>query len=155
MPILEWNEDMSVGLAELDDDHKQLIRVINQLGADYDDQARQSAVRQSLFALLRYAEFHFAREEGVMTACNYPGIEEHKKEHRDFVSKIRDLNRRFDADPEKSAEIVNADLLRFLQDWLSHHILVEDMAYRPYAEDSPEARKAAKSFKATQIWWTG
>lgn len=155
MALLQWSEKMSVGIPELDADHKELIRVINQLAADANDADRLGAVRQSLFALLRYAEYHFAREEKVMTACRFHGIDEHKHEHRDFLSRIRDLNRRFDRDPEGSAQVVNEALLRFLQDWLNHHILIEDMAYRTDAEASPEARQAAKSFKAIEIWWSG
>ncbi len=155
MALMHWSEKMSVGVPELDADHKELIRVINQLSTDADDDSRRGAVRQSLFALLRYAEFHFAREEKVMAACSFPGIEEHKEEHRDFVARIRDLNQRFDEDPEGSAAIVNEDLLRFLQDWLNHHILIEDKAYCAAVKASPEARKAAKSFKAIEIWWSG
>ena len=91
MAVMQWTEKMSVGVPELDGDHRQLIRVINQLGASYDDESRRNSVRQSLFALRRYAEFHFAREEKVMTVCGYPGIEEHRVEHRDFVTRIQDL----------------------------------------------------------------
>lgn len=155
MTVMEWTPKMSVGLAELDDDHKQLIRIINQLGADYPDEDRLAALRQSLVALRRYAEFHFAREEKVMTACAYPDIEEHRGEHRDFVQRILELTRRFDEDPARSAEIVNQDLLNFLQDWLTHHILIEDKAYKPHIEKHPAARDAARAFKATDIWWSG
>ncbi len=63
------------------------------------------------------------------------------------------MHRRFDEGPEEAAAIVNEALLTFLQDWLKHHILIEDMAYRPHAERSPAARDAAKSFKATEVWW--
>ena len=154
MGLMQWDEKMSVGVIELDADHKELIKVINQLGTIAEDQARQSAIRQSLFALLRYAEYHFAREEKVMAACQYPEIGEHKLEHRDFVERINHLHRRFDEDPEEAAAIVNEALLSFLRDWLKHHILVEDMAYRPHAEHNPAAREAAKSFTATEVWWS-
>ena len=50
--------------------------------------------------------------------------------------------------------MVNQALLTFLQDWLKHHILIEDMAYRPHVERNPEARKAIQSFKATEVWWS-
>ncbi len=146
---------MSVGLAELDDDHKQLIRFINQLGADYLEKDRRAAIRQSLVALRRYAEFHFAREENVMMACAYPHLEEHQGEHRDFVQRIQELTRQFDADPEDMAMIVNKDLLEFLRDWLNHHILIEDMAYRPTIENNPAAKDDAKGFQSTQVWWSG
>jgi hemerythrin len=154
MALMRWSEKMSVGVPELDADHKELIKVINQLGADAEDEARRNAVRQSLFALLRYAEYHFAREEKVMAACRYPGVREHKLEHRDFVDRINRLHRRFDDNPEEAATVVNEALLNFLQDWLNHHILIEDMAYRPHAEYNPAARNAAKSFKATEVWWS-
>lgn len=155
MALMQWSEKMSVGVPELDADHKELIRIINQLSADADDSNRRSALRQSLFALLRYTEFHFAREESVMAACSFPGIEEHKRAHRAFVDRIRALNHKFDNDPEGTTEVVSEDLLRFLQDWLVHHILIEDKAYRTAAEANPEARKAAKSFKAIELWWSG
>lgn len=155
MSIMEWNRKMSVGLDELDNDHKELIRIINQLGADYQDEERRVAVRQSLIALRRYAEYHFAREENVMMACGYPELEEHQGEHRNFVQRIQELTRRFDADPEAMAEVVNEDLLSFLRAWLGHHIMIEDKAYGPHIKDNPAAKRAAQSFKATQIWWSG
>ncbi len=155
MALLEWSEKMSVGLPELDADHKELIRVINRLAADALAADQRNAVRQSLFALLRYAEFHFAREEMVMAACRHPGTEHHKSEHADFVARIRELNRRFDEDPDKSADVVNEALLQYLQDWWNHHILIADKAYKTAAEASREARQAAKSFKAIEIWWSG
>ncbi len=89
-----------------------------------------------------------------MAACQNPEIREHKAQHRDFVERINHLHRRFDEGPEEAAAIVNEALLSFLQDWLKHHILVEDMAYRPHVEHNPAAREAAKSFKATEVWWS-
>ena len=155
MSVMTWNRKMSVGLDELDTDHKELIRIINQLGAGSKDAERRAAVRQSLVALQRYAEYHFAREESVMRACGYPELEEHQGQHRDFIQRIQSLTRRFDADPAAMAEVVNEDLLSFLQGWLSHHIMIEDKAYGPHIEDNPKAKKAAKSFQASQIWWSG
>lgn len=154
MAVMQWTEKMSVGVPELDADHKELIKVINQLAASSGDPTRANVIRQSLFALLRYAEYHFAREEKVLAACNYPELAEHKLEHRDFVARINEIHRRFDETPDDTAAVVNEELLGFLRDWLNHHILIEDMAYRPHAERSPAAREAARSFKATEVWWS-
>ena len=152
---MEWTPEMRVGLAVLDDDHKQLIRIINQLGADSLNGDRRAAIRQSLVALRRYAEFHFAREEKVLMACAYGHLEEHQGEHRDFVQRIQELTRQFDADPEDMAAIVNEDLLNFLRDWLTQHIMIEDKAYGPTIENNPAAKEAAKSFQGSQVWWSG
>lgn len=154
MAVMQWTEKMSVGVPELDADHKELVRVINQLGESSEDADRGGAVRQCLFALLRYAEYHFAREEKVLAACHYPEAREHKLEHRDFVARVNQMHRRYDESPEEAATVVNSELLAFLRDWLNHHILIEDMAYRAHAERNPAAREAARSFKATEVWWS-
>ncbi|MDH3596538.1 MAG: bacteriohemerythrin [Rhodospirillales bacterium] len=154
MPLMQWTEAMSVGLEELDDDHKVLIKVINDLAANAGDAARRDVVRQCLLSLRRYAEFHFAREEKVMSACKYPGLDSQKNEHRDFVKRIQEVTSRFDEDTTGSVEVVNEALLNFLKEWLNHHILIEDMAYRPHVERSAEAKQAAKAFKASEVWWS-
>jgi len=146
---------MRVGLVELDDDHKQLIRIINQLGKDHGSQDRRAAIRQSLVALRRYAEFHFAREEQVLLACAYVHLEEHQGEHRDFVQRIQELTRQFDANPDDMAIIVNEELMHFLRDWLTQHIMIEDKAYGSAIENNPAAKAVAKSFQGTQVWWSG
>ena len=154
MTVMRWTEKMSVGVPELDADHKELIKVINQLEENSGAAARGTAIRQCLFALLRYAEYHFAREEKVLAACHYPGVRKQKLEHRDFVARMNQMHHRFDDNPDDAAAVVNDELLGFLRDWLNHHILIEDMAYRAHAERSPAAREAARSFKATEVWWS-
>lgn len=153
MNYMVWTEAMSVGVPELDDDHKSLIRIINQLGDNLGDETRQGVLRQCLFALMRYAESHFGREEQVMAACGFPGLDVHKGEHRDFIAKIKGITQRFEGDPEALAALVGDELLDFLKSWLQHHILIEDMAYRPFAEqDLAESRRVAQSFRGSEIW---
>jgi hemerythrin len=67
---------------------------------------------------------------------------------------MQDLVRRFDEEVLPAAEIVNDELHEYLKDWWSHHILIEDMAYRSYAEPNSVARAAAQAFRASEIWWT-
>ena len=149
MAFMEWTAEMSVGLSELDDDHKMLVRVINQLA---NNAGQAGALRQCIFALMRYAEFHFAREEHVLQACGFQELAEHKVEHADFTAQIQALAKRFEEDPEAAAPEINEKLLDYLKNWLTHHILIVDMAYRPLVEDKPEARSAAQAFKAAELW---
>lgn len=144
---------MSVGVPELDEDHRVLIRIINQLAESKDNEDHVAILRQCLYSLLRYAEFHFAREEKVMAACGFPGFTHHKEEHRAFTAHMQGLAETLDDDELPAAEIVNQDLLYYLKDWLNHHILIEDMSYRRMAESSASAREAAKTFRASEIWW--
>ncbi len=149
MASMEWTPEMSVGLAELDDDHKMLVRVINQLA---NNAGQAGALRQCIFALMRYAEFHFAREEHVLQTCGFQELPEHKVEHEDFTAQIQALAKRFEEDPEAAAPEINEQLLDYLKNWLTHHILIVDMAYRPLVEDKAEARSAAQAFKAAELW---
>lgn len=153
MPAMTWTPEMSVGVPELDEDHKGLIRIINQLGEAAGDGTRQAAVRQCLMGLMRYAETHFAREEQVMAACGFPKLEPHRGKHQDFITRIQEATTRFDQDPDKMAQPIAEEMLDYLTKWLTRHIMVEDMSYRPFAEQKlPEARKAAQSFRASEVW---
>lgn len=155
MSLMTWTPAMSVGLPELDEDHRVLIRIINQLAESKRNEDHDEILRQSLYSLLRYAEFHFAREEKVLAACEFPGMTHHKGEHRAFTEHMRKLAEALDDGELPAAEIVSQELLNYLKDWLNHHILIEDKAYRKLAESNPSAREAAKTFRASEIWWTG
>lgn len=155
MTLMTWTTAMSVGLPELDEDHRVLIRIINQLAESEKNEDHVSVLRQSIYSLLRYAEFHFAREEKVLSNCEFPGMTHHKGEHRAFTDHMRELAAALDGDELPAAEVVNQDLLTYLKDWLNHHILIEDMSYRKLVEANPAARQAAKTFRASEIWWTG
>ncbi len=152
MSLMKWTSAMSVGVPELDEDHRVLIRIINQLADAERDENHASILRQSLYSLLRYAEFHFAREEKVLAVCEFPGMTHHKGEHRAFTEHMRKLAADLDDDELPTGEIVNQELLTYLKDWLNHHILIEDMSYRKLVESNPAAHEAAKKFRASEIW---
>ena len=80
MAFMQWTSQMSVGLDQLDEDHRHLIKIINDLADASGAAGEIDALRQSLQSLLRYAEFHFAREEGVMRACGYHTLQVHQDE---------------------------------------------------------------------------
>lgn len=144
MAYMQWTEAMSVGLPELDDDHRILIAVINRLAADTGEGAAADVVGRSLVTLTRYAEYHFEREQRVMEACGFPELDSHIEEHREFVGWVREAERRYDTTPADTAAELHGEVLAFLKNWLNHHILLQDMAYRAYLQDAmADARRAA------------
>jgi hemerythrin-like metal-binding protein len=131
MAPLTWTAAMSVGVAPLDTDHKCLIRIINLL--EEADQSEAAAVIETVLeTLILYARFHFQREEKVMEACEFPGLVFHRSEHEGFARFARSLRERFRgaATPGMARE-----LHEYLTQWLRHHVLIQDMAYRPYVMD--------------------
>jgi len=139
MPFLKWTESMSVGLPILDSDHRALFRIVNQLHDHAESGAKDEVLGAIFDSLIAYIEFHFAREEKVMKACGFPGLPAHNDEHADFTRYIYEMRARYAGvhDPALTQE-----LLEFLKGWLNTHILIQDMAYKPYITAQTEIDEA-------------
>jgi hemerythrin-like metal-binding protein/PAS domain S-box-containing protein/putative nucleotidyltransferase with HDIG domain len=132
MEPVEWTEKFSVGVRELDQQHQQLIKMLNRLIATQGTITTHSeTISDILLAMTRYAQTHFKTEERLMEAYGYPGLEEQKMQHRDFRKKTVGFSTATTLDMDQIPE----DLLKFLSDWLVHHILEDDMAYRSFFKD--------------------
>lgn len=133
---------MSVGVPALDSDHRCLIRVVNLLRGVRDDDEAATMIATVLDTILLYARFHFAREERVMELFRFPQAAHHQGEHQVFADDIEGVRERY-LGPATTA---SADaLFDELADWLRHHILIQDMAYRPYILDVDLAEQTARS----------
>jgi hemerythrin len=88
-----------------------------------------------------------------MRACGYSTLSEHQDEHRAFTGQIADVARSFEKGGSDAGNVVNEELLNYLKDWLTHHILVVDMGYRPLVEGNAKAQAAARGFKGSQLWY--
>jgi hemerythrin len=128
--IVEWNDAYSVGIKTIDDQHKQLIFLTNELYKGClggEDEARRyfdATVRK----VVDYAKYHFTSEEKLMARVRYPGLEDHKKEHENFVLRLADDIRNF-RDGHKFTPIL---FVRYLKDWVLSHIAVMDKNYAKY-----------------------
>ena len=130
-----WTEEMSVGVPALDCDHRSLVRIINTL-QDVDEQNAELAVNRALESLIAYCRYHFAREEQVMRGCGFPALDFHRGEHEGFTRFVSGLRQRYAHRPE-SAMI--EELRDHLTRWLRHHILIQDMAFKPYVLAASDA----------------
>ena len=143
MPYYQWCDSMSVGVGLLDSDHQALINLINRLH-EYVEREEDQAVLDEVFdKLVAYIDYHFAREEKVMEACEYPSVDGHREEHLRFTQEVRYNRDRYVKGGDAK---IGQDLLDFLKNWLTHHILIQDMDYKPFAEGDPRATAAAQQF---------
>lgn len=138
---IAWRDAMSTGVTGLDNDHKNLIAMINGV-----EQALSgfipSTIGKLFDDLMAYVEAHFAREEKVMSALNFPEIEAHHKLHQDLAAKAHLLESKFKAattDDERRK--VGTVLNSFLQEWLVNHILKEDLKLKSLVPARPEPQK--------------
>jgi len=139
---IEWTDRLSVGVPLLDADHRLFIELINALEGNAKYPGRQFEIADTLAALDQYAKHHFKREEEVMRACEYPHIERHIEKHKQFIDYLNTI--RSNVNKNKDDKI-GKDITEFMKEWLVHHILVEDMEYRPYVENNARASAAAQA----------
>ena len=129
MEPVKWSKEFSVGVEELDQQHQQLIKMLNRLLSPREIvDTHSETISEILLAMTRYAQKHFKTEENLMEAYVYPGLEEQKQEHRAYRIKTVD----FSTATMLGIYTVPEILLTYLFDWWTHHILDEDMKYKPF-----------------------
>lgn len=117
-----WTDDCSVGIDRIDEHHKYLFRLVDELlrAMERDDGRRE--VFRAVAALESYAHFHFAAEEQMMRAWGYPELDEHIAMHDLYRAWIR----RFKADLRDNPLAVGVDAAQFVREWLVEHIKKSD-----------------------------
>lgn len=127
MPILNWNEELAVGIPEIDEQHKHLIALINQLHDAMSEGRGKQVLSDVLDELIAYTKTHFSHEEKLMAQANYRGLASHKREHDFLTRRVIEFQKRFVA-----GEIgIAVELSNFLKDWILHHVRGMDKAYAP------------------------
>ncbi|MFZ1935469.1 MAG: bacteriohemerythrin [Thermoguttaceae bacterium] len=122
---VEWKPFYSVGDTVIDEQHKRLLNMVDDLylaSQMNHDAARVQAVVERLVG---YTMSHFEHEEQVMWACGYPDFEAHKSLH----DEMRRRSLEFQANP---ATLTEKDLLQFVKSWWVRHIQNQDRKYAPY-----------------------
>jgi hemerythrin-like metal-binding protein len=125
---LEWNESFSVGIKRIDEEHRQIIRFINELYDAIHTKKDAAVTANILGGLIEYTMTHFTNEEALMREHGYPAFEKHRDQHDDLFVKVNEYKKRFEADHHGLA----GELLEFLKDWLVRHILHTDKAYTDF-----------------------
>ncbi len=128
MPIMSWKEAYSVGIAEIDQQHKRLIDLINSLHDAMSKGQAKAVLGKILGDLASYCANHFATEEKLFDTHGYPEGPDHKEKHRKMTSKVLALQQQF----EQGKATITLDVMEFLQQWLDKHILGTDKKYGPF-----------------------
>jgi hemerythrin-like metal-binding protein len=124
MAFFQWKDNMSVGNPMIDRDHKMLIQYLNEMHAAMMAGKGKDLVGAILSKLVQYTKDHFGREEIVWRAGHYADLENHQKEHRDLLQTVGDFKAKY----EKGMLTLSVDVMNFLRDWLTNHILKSDKA---------------------------
>lgn len=122
MELIQWDNSLSIHVQFIDDQHKRLISMINELGYVLTEGKVTRALPVILQGLLDYTVYHFDTEEEYFEEYGYEHAEEHLKEHRGFIDNMHELIDELNT----GNQIDPRELLAYLQKWLVNHIQVSD-----------------------------
>lgn len=123
MKDIAWSKILSVGVAEIDDDHKRLITIFNELNRAVASGGSAEYCAATLDELLKCTAWHFSHEERLMLKHGYPGRGPHKAAHEELIEAARTLQGRLSA---ADAVMAEAEIV-YLERWLIEHILAVDL----------------------------
>ncbi len=125
----EWDGSMATGLESVDDQHRRLIALLNQLQVAMGEGRSRTEIGQILGGLRAYAGLHFSHEEECMTRYGCPVAEQNAREHREFVAVVRDFVDEYEREGASPKLVLRVESQ--LAWWLENHILATDVQLRP------------------------
>ncbi len=128
MAYFEWAEDMVVDHGPIDEDHRQLVEMVNVLHSATSEGRGVEVVDDVLHKVIDYTLGHLLREEALMASIHYPQLEQHKRQHQQFADELKALKRKY----ESGSITVAAQLSLVLREWLSLHIRRSDKEIAPF-----------------------
>ncbi len=119
---IEWSDSMSVGIQEIDEQHKVLVAIITQLHHAIKEKHSSQVVVDILSRLTEYTKTHFMVEESILRIMKYPDYNDHKKQHDHLIKKMSHLKKKV----KKGNTAIGFELSHMLKMWLVNHIQVSD-----------------------------
>ena len=128
MSYVGWSDNMSVGVDQIDEEHKYLFSLMESASRAISE-GNTGSVLTIFHELTDYIDVHFGHEEEVMRAMGYPDLDDHRSEHAKLAQKAFSVinNLRM-----KDTITRGSEFTTFLGDWLTNHIMVSDMKYGEY-----------------------
>ncbi len=126
---VEWSEDFSVKISLMDEEHKKLFNLINDLNDAMLDGESENKISSVLDSLIDYTVYHFRHEEEMLKKIDYPYIKEQELSHKAFIKKMKE----FKLELKSGQMLLSVKIIDFLKDWLLSHIVNIDTKYTSHA----------------------
>ena len=123
--IFPWNENFETGIELIDEQHKQLVHILNRLAANLANLSTPVILNEIFDELAEYADYHFKAEESIWLDSfkNDEWLTNHEQTHGSFINKVIDIKNNQD---DKPLDDIIYDIVAFLSKWLAFHILDTD-----------------------------
>jgi hemerythrin len=120
--MFRWTADYSVGIRQIDEEHQQLFILAESLHQAMLEGKGKAILVDLLASLVAYTCYHFAHEEHLMERIGYPDYRQHREQHENLRSKVREMQERA-ASGETTMTI---DVAQFVMEWVKRHIIASD-----------------------------
>lgn len=153
--LFSWSDSYNVGIQEVDEQHKVLVSLLNQLHDAIREHHGKATSREILDRLAEYTRTHFLLEESLMRLTHYGGFDIHKQQHEALIKQVQDLQ--YKLDNENAA--ITFELLHFLKGWLTQHINESDKRFGAFFETaglsqySTWSKEVETTMKKKKWWW--
>lgn len=118
---VHWADSLSVGVKLVDDEHKLLLSIFNDLVNALRTDRPLSVAKRVVEELAGYATYHFAHEEELMRAFRYPELESHHREHDKLTGRLMEIDQNL---ARNKANV--ADVIEFARVLVNNHFLMTD-----------------------------
>lgn len=125
MAFILWTDKLSVNVEKIDDQHKKLVDMINNLSDAMSQGKGKDVIEKIICELEDYAAEHFAAEEKYLDKFHFFDRLYHKEKHKAFINKVSE----FSAEYKNGNVTLSLSVMGFLKDWLINHIVGEDKQY--------------------------
>ena len=151
--FIEWSGELSVGIEEIDAQHKVLVDLLNRIHEAIQQRHGTEVTRQIVDQLGEYTRIHFAVEESLMRILHYSEYEQHKDEHDKLIEQLNALQKKL----VEGKASVSYELAHFLKVWLTKHIMEADKRYSPYFLEQGIRPELSKQSWIKKLWgsWSG
>jgi len=119
---MEWYDNYSIGVEEIDRQHKELVHMVSRLQSTLAGGDINQEVGNALRFLVDYTKRHFSDEEKFMQSINFAELAHHKELHKKLINDVVLIL----MDIKKGKAIDPLAFIDFLTDWLINHIRYED-----------------------------
>lgn len=141
MKRIQWNSQLSVGVEQIDSQHKELIRIANTLLEVIEQKSSRDVVSKVIGKLREYTVYHFNSEEQLMEDVQYPKRTDHYAEHKILKRDVLQYQRTL---YEKKSVTVD-EVLKFITDWLLTHILNFDRELAAHIRENSNKTRSEES----------
>jgi len=147
MESFVWGDHFITGLVDVDDQHRDLIRILNQFGTSLAENRMVDEFVHEIFKeLAEYAAYHFQEEERLMLEMSVDPrhTDTHFDEHQSFLNDVTNLYQSIETDQPETQEA----LLEFLIQWVAYHILGSDQTMTKQIMSIRQGISPAEAFLA-------